>query len=688
MTHSFRRGDRARRFAAQTALAVLLGGMAGACADDSAGGRRVFLIGMDGMDPRILEPMMNQGLMPHFDELRRDGCFSPLQSSIPPQSPVAWSNLISGSDARLHNVFDFMHRRWGTTEDDPDTKIMIPFLSTTEPGESRRSFAVGEWVIPLAGEGYRLLRRGKPFWQYVTAAGIPALVFRMPSQFPPGETKGAPCHLLTGMGTPDMLGGYGQFTLFDSSVDAEERPVPGGRLYRLRWLDTHTAEGMLVGPPNFLRRAADGDEPPAMEIPFRVDRDPEHEVARISLPGQQIVLRAGEWSDWLQVVFETEIPYGALLDALQVPTTAPAICRLLLRRTHPEIELYVSPLNIDPTDPFMPISTPDGWAAEIAEATGLFYTEGIPEDSAGINEGALDDDQYLQQAYVVLDERFNHLDFTLQRFQGGLFYFYFGSTDQQAHVFWRARDPQHPRYTRELGEKYDQVVERTYLEMDRALGIVMEYVGQGDVLMVCSDHGFNSWRRGLNLNTWLMHEGYLHTYDQSARNRLPMFRNVDWSRTRAYAYGINSLYLNLKGREAQGIVDPAWRDQLLDELSRKLKALRDPVTGERAVVEVYRPDLVFPGADPEIAPDLIVGYASGYRATSASAVGATPPALFESNTEAWSGDHCVDRSIVPGIFLANRRLRIEAPALVDIAPTVLAAFGIEKPKQMTGRVMF
>ncbi|MFB3153635.1 MAG: alkaline phosphatase family protein, partial [Candidatus Acidiferrales bacterium] len=244
-------------------------------------------------------------------------------------------------------------------------------------------------------------------------------------------------------------------------------------------------------------------------------------------------------------------------------------------------------------------------------------------------------------------------------------------------------------YDSELADKYAGVLEKLYQEMDEVVGTVLEKVDENTTLLILSDHGFAPFYRSFNLNTWLLDNGYVFLQDDSLREQTEFLLNVDWSRTRAYGLGLNALYLNLRGRERYGTVMPGVEaEQLLDEIIRKLLSVTDPETGRPVVTRVDRATEVYTGPYVTEAPDLLVGYNRGYRAGWDTILGKFPRAVLEDNRNEWSGDHCMDFRLVPGVLLSNRKLRAAAPALTDLAPTILAEFGIEKTPEMVGQSVF
>jgi predicted AlkP superfamily phosphohydrolase/phosphomutase len=208
------------------------------------------------------------------------------------------------------------------------------------------------------------------------------------------------------------------------------------------------------------------------------------------------------------------------------------------------------------------------------------------------------------------------------------------------------------------------------------------------VFMAISDHGFTNFRRGVNINSWLLQNGYLFLKDEAAQTSGEYFEGVDWSRTKAFALGLTGLFINRAGREKSGIVsEGAEYRQLVQELAEKLGQLIDPGTGEGCVRSVAVSQQFFRGPYRFDAPDLLVGWEGGYRNSWECAVGQVTEEVFSDNTRSWSGDHCVDPSVVPGVFFCNRAISEENPRLVDVPATVMRVFGQEIPRYMQGQMI-
>ena len=631
----------------------------------AVGSRKLIILGIDGLDPDLLTKFIAEGKMPNFARLSAQGSFRRLTTSIPPQSPVAWSNLITGLNAGGHGIFDFIHR---------DPKTFQLYFSTSKVEGPKHSLHLGNWVIPLGSGSAEQLRHGTAFWEILDQHNVPNYVYRIPANFPPITARGK---TLSGMGTPDLRGTYGTFTFYTDDPTAAVGAVEGGEVIQVEVNNNRVASN-LIGPDNTFRR----NSPPATE-PFTVDVDPLESVARIGLQDRQFVLKEGEWSGWVPVEFQLMPLIG----------NVKGICRFYLKQTHPRFQLYVSPINIDPENPALPISTPSSYSRDLAKQIGEFHTQGIAEDTKALTAGVLDDKEYLEQAQTVLAEHRRAFDVEFPKFHEGLFFFYFSSLDLNGHMLWRLTDPQHPAYDAALAAQYGSALEGFYEQIDRVLGEVMPKLDDNTTLLVLSDHGFAPYRHSFNLNTWLLNNGYITRKEGVNGDPSEPFADVDWSRTKAYGLGLNGLYLNLRGREREGIVEPGPQaDALLQEIRQKLLDLRNPKAGSnedsQVVTRIDFASEAYQGPYARTGPDALVGYNRGYRAGWKTILGAFPPDVLEDNTNAWSGDHCMDFTKVPGVLLSNRKIEAQTPALTDIAPTILSEFGIAKTKDMMGQSVF
>jgi len=626
----------------------------------STADRRVLVLGIDGMSPVLLQRYVDEGRMPNFAGLISRGSFLPLRSSIPPQSPVAWSNFITGMNPGQHGIYDFIHREPAT---------MRPYLSTSRSFPATVKLPVGGWRLPLKGGHVALLRKGPAFWKILSDAGVPCTLFRVPANFPPVECE---ARTLCGMGTPDMLGSYGVCSYVTDVPPDDPARITDAHVTVVD-MSEHTCTAELVGPDNTLRK----DGPP-VKVEFTVWRDPTHRVARIRVQEAEFLLEQGEWSDWVQV----EFPMMPLLKS------ASGICRFFMKQVHPHFELYVSPINIDPSEPALPIATPPDFSQQMVEDLGLFYTEGFAEDTKALSSGILSDADYLEQAMYVFDERLRAFDYFLERFRRGLLFFYLSTIDLNSHMFWRTMDPRHPLYTPELGAQFGKTLEDLYVRMDAVLGQALEHVDDKTTLIVMSDHGFSPFYRTFGVNAWLLENGFARLRDAGRRGEDKVFANTDWGHTYAYSLGINSVYLNLRGREQNGVVGMGRQaNALVDELVEKLEAVKDPATGQKVISRVYKGPEVYRGQAAEEAPDLVLGFNRGYRASWGTVLGTYEQEVLGDNDDPWSGDHCMDVAGLSGVLVTNREVTVEDPALIDMAPTVLAEYGFPAPPGTEGRAI-
>ena len=666
MDHPRRRPRNASAAALGRAF-LLAGALLGAGCHGAGDAPRLLVLGIDGMDPQILSRLMDAGRMPNHKALAASGGFVPLATTMPPQSPVAWSSFITGLEPVGHGIFDFIHR---------DAATLLPYLSTSRKG---------------AGGEMELLRRGRPFWDYLVENDIPATIFKVPANFPPAsphtgawsELYSCSCfRAFAGMGTPDILGTYGTFTYFtegDYEVPAHmdeggkvlrpggELRIAGGRVVSLRLKDGWSALD-IRGP-----KTEDGK---SRQAPFDLYVDADNDAAQIVMAQQRVVLRPGEWSRWLRVDYGRE-DYGL--------THLTGIVRFYLKAVTPHTQLYMTPVNLDPANPAMPVSVPADEAARLQEAMGPYYTQGMPDDTKALEAAVLDYDEFLAQDELALEERRRQLTHELDRFEDGLLFFYVHSVDQVCHMLWRATDPSHPGYQDEFA-RHSGAIEREYEAMDDLLGEAMAAIGDDGEIVVLSDHGFAPYERSFNLNTWLQREGYLKVKEGVDPEGVTILnkRAILWDQTVAYGLGLNALYLNLRGRENPGAVDPDDRDATLAEITRKLLAVTDPANGRTVVEKTYVVDAS--GTPVEGAsPDVLIGYARGYRSSGAAALGKIEAQMVQDNLSAWSGDHCMAAHTVPGVLLSSVPLGDGIqPHLRDIPGSILEYYGIEPPSAMMG----
>ncbi|MBN1851638.1 MAG: alkaline phosphatase family protein [Pirellulales bacterium] len=633
-------------------------------------GKKVIVIGFDGMDPQLARRMMDAGELPNLAKLRQGGGFRQLGTSIPPQSPVAWANFINGAGPGSHGIFDFIHRH--------PSEQCAPFFSAAETVSGKGYWDVGDYRLQLNFWPFNhklpatlLRRQGVPFWDYLDEAGIPSTFYDLPSNYPPSPSQHGNHRCLSGMGTPDMLGTYGTYQHFAEDGPQGTVNEGGGKRTQLIF-QQETAKAHLVGPENqFLKEST----PTSVE--FLVHRDRQANAAVIEVQGRKILLESGSWSPWIRLDFNLSTP------AFVPDETAHGICRFYLQEVAPNFRLYVTPINIDPSDPAIQMAEPDSFVQDISDRLGLFYTAGFQEDHKALSNGVFSDDEFVRQAGMVLEERLALLDYALQDYEDGLLFFYFSSTDLQSHMLWWNNNDKHPTRSESEAKKYFGNIRQLYQRLDGVVGDLLARYGNRATLFVMSDHGFANFGRQFNLNSYLRYHGYLGRPECTS-----LFRDVDWSQTAAYGLGINGLYLNLKGRERDGIIEPGdQQEAILQELTQRLESVRD-VNGQQVIHHVHRTDKAYSGSATALAPDLVVGYCRGYRASWATCLGDLTDEILLDNDSAWSADHCADVAEVPGVLFSNRTIDMANPALVDLAPSILNEFGLPIPSSMEGKNIF
>ncbi len=594
---------------------------------------RVIVLGFDGMDPVLAQRWMDAGLMPNFSRLAASGSFGKLATTNPAQSPVAWSSFATGTNPGAHGIFDFLRRSRDNYE--PDFAI-----SETRPTQ----YTVDLAGLRIPADGGEVVNRriGEPFWVTAEKRGLRASVLRVPVTYPPDNVF----QMLSGMGVPDLVGSQGTYTIFTTG-----RAEPGNaRIRRVVPGQDGVVQAELAGPPDPLGRDR------VLVQAFSIAPAPRGVDIRIN--GRTTSLQAGQWSDWVPVRF-----------GFAGPLHVPGMVRLLLLESYPALRLYVSPVQVDPRDPALPISSPPGFAAELAGDIGLYHTLGMPEETWSLNDGQITDEAYLDMVRTTFAEREAMWYRALEARSAELVVGVFVQTDRVSHMFYRGIDEQHPLHAG-AGESARGAVQWIYQEADRVLGETLERMDSADRLIVLSDHGFAPFRKVVHLNRWLADEGYL-VLEPGREEGDVLFEGVDWSRTRAYALGLNGLYVNQEGREPQGSVEVSATRALKAELSDRLGAALDPATGEPFVAGVFDRDAIYEGLATAESPDLVVGYAKDYRASWQTTLGGTPRGLVEDNLEKWSGDHCIDPSLVPGVLFTSFPLAADVRDMKDVPGLVL-----------------
>jgi len=610
--------------------------------------KKAIVIGLDGLEPSIVEAMLGRKELPNLAKLRQAGLYTRLKTTYPAQTPVAWSSFVTGTNPGGHGIFDFICR-------DPETYQPEVALSRFEPPKNM-----------LAQPRVVNRRKGVPLWQPLTQAGVPSTVLRCPCTFPPEALHGK---ILAGVGVPDLRGSQSKGTFYtqDRAALAQENE----QLIRLdSGLDLTTR---VLGPRN-TRQSPPSDT--FCEIRVRVDKESRTLLIQTGGVSSKIEVVEKGWSEWVRFKFKF-----SMLQSVS------GIARFYVRQLEPHLEFYISAINFDPAAPMFPVSSPADYAKELSEKIGPFSTLGMAEDHNGLNNGRLDEPAYLQQCELVLRERERAMRFELDRFTEGLFFILFDTPDRVQHMLWRFRDRQHPCFEPDLAPDLATRIEEHYRQCDALLAAPLEKADENTLLVVLSDHGFGTFRRAFHTNTWLWQNGLLSLKD----NRKPSeelgdgFAEVDWSKTYAYALGLGGVYLNFKGRERSGILqEGSEAERVRRAIQNGLAEFPDMGTQRTAIRSVSRREELYSGTFMENAPDLLVNFHPGFRVSWQTAVGGFSHSLLEDNKRRWSGDHIVDPEAVPGILFMNRAARHNQARIIDLAPTILKYLGVPVPESLEG----
>jgi predicted AlkP superfamily phosphohydrolase/phosphomutase len=650
--------------------------------------QKLVILGFDGMDPHLLQQWMSEGKLPNIAKLAKQGGFQPLQTTHSPESPTAWASFATGVNAGKHNIYDFLVR---------DTNTYLPDLGMVDFTPPKFLFN----YIPRSKPVIKSTRGGTSFWVTAGKAGVRSDMLTVPVTFPPEDVDNG--ELLSGLPLPDIRRTMGTFSYYatDLSRYEEGNTEMGGILKRLVF-EGDVATTDLEGPPNPIVRQqieairhkgptlSDADKTQLAELqslqdvrlPFTIQWDRAGKRATIDIDGQHLSLEQGKWTPWIDLTFK-----------INVLLRVHGMAQMLLENAGNELQLYVSPVNFKPDDPPVPMSYPASLSGDLYKSIGNYRTLGWAEATWALNEGRMDEKTFMDDLMVAFDDRARVILNRVDQKDWDLLVGVIESTDRVQHMMWRLIDPKHPLYDAQLAAKFGDSIERVYKRADDFVGEVVRHVA----ILIVSDHGFHSWRKAVNLDTWLVQNGYMVMNGQSADKKLAdlfgggtFWENVDWSRTRAYAMGIGQIYFNLRGREAQGIVSPgAEATALADELSKKLLTMTDPEDGTPIIRAVYKRDDIYTGPYLGNAAELQVGMNEGYRVSWQTTLGGSPQGIVYKNDRKWSADHGgYDYAITSGILVSSRPIDTKDPRIIDLAPTVLKYFGVPIPSDIDGKPLF
>lgn len=555
---------------------------------------RSVLVGFDSFDPGTYESLAEQGQMPNLTSLTGKSGYSRLKVCAPPQTEVSWTSIATGADPGTHGIFDFVHR-------DPST--YLPYVSILPTKVS----AVGEQFIPPY--------TARTFFSEAAEMGYPAMALWWPALFP--ARLELPISTIPGLGTPDIRGQLGVGTHATSdSADTKDKT----RVTVLLERSKGKFFGHLEGP---ITKTREGIQPAKLDFSLDVI---DHSQAKLQIGAMELSLQLGKWSP----IFEVKFKLGMFMNVS-------AITQVILTQTQGKVSLYFLPLQIHPLHSTWHYGAPKSFLKETWNQASPFLTLGWPQDTTALEENCITDDQFLDLCNSIFDTRKKIYYYHLSRMKEGVLGGIFDCLDRVQHMFLRDRE---------------DIVHDWYRKLDAFVGETRAYMSSLGMdksrLLVMSDHGFKLFKYKVNLNRWLADHKFINFSD----NQNASLANVRWEASSAYALGLNSIYLNVRGREGAGTVTAEQIEPLLAEIKSKLLDLRGP-DGERVVSSVLLKHEAFTGPYLRLGPDLVVGYAPNYRASAETGLGKAPAVSIEENHDHWGADHCIDPETVPGVLFAN-----------------------------------
>lgn len=707
---------------------------------------RVIMIGLDGFDFELTKTWMENGSLPHLQTLAEQGCFGQLATSNPAQSPVAWATMATGTNPGQHGIYDFLKRgkdsyqpQLGITEVKAWTitgwfarvifgvililiyiLFFLSFADTFSVLPYKRSWqfiivvvatTIGflslEYNLPWSIPYPHSLKQGKSVWTIAGENQIKTIVLDAPIAFPAEKVDGG--ELLCGFGVPDLAGTNGIWFHYSTVYQNKTPTETGGFLMPLagsnpNWKSEVSGPRDLLIAQSYekykqkLAVAIDTEKEeilPKMEalnttmymsVPLYVKQLPDQKL-KITLNTTSVEVANGEWSPWITIEFK-------MTKLIKIS----GIARIRVLQTDPP-EFYMTPIQFNPLDvPFnIDISEPDSFAKELAEKHGQYATLGWPEATNAIKDGKISEQVFWEDMKNTFEMRRTIFYEQLAREDWQLLMAFFYAPDRAGHIYWRFLNPQHPDTQNPELQTYRDCLLKTYQMCDDLVGHTMEQLKPNDFLLVISDHGFAPFQFEVNLNSWLLQNGYLKLKENSSDRRLQindlynnrdsLCQQIDWAQTKAYSIGLGSIYLNIRSREPQGIVEPGEpAEALAKEIAEKLEQLQHD--GQQVIHQVYIGKKIYQGSCQNEAPDLIVGFCKNYRVSWQCTLGAISPNIVEPNRLIWSGDHCsIASELIPGVIFSNHSLTLSQTHLMDIAPTILQHFDVSIPSQIEGKAI-
>lgn len=562
---------------------------------------KTIIVGFDAFDPEVFEKLHAAGKLPNLGKYVENGGYARFGVTDPPQSEVSWTSIATGLNPGGHGIFDFVHRN-------PENYVPNVSILLT------KSSAVGTQFVPP--------HQATTIFEAAIQDGYQATSLWWPATFP--ARPEIPSRSIPGLGAPDVLGrlGVGILLTTDEQAKQEKRKTEVGLLTKR---SEREYTGTLKGPSG---KTLTGFKESAVEVSLSITGE---SSARLTLDKETIEMTVGEWSPIIEVVFKVGLG-----------VTIRAITRVIINSLGSQPSVYFLPLQIHPLHSAWRYGTPKGFLKDLWKNAGPFLTLGWPQDTTGLEEGCITDDQFLTLCDQISADRervFMHL---LDKFDEGVLACVFDTLDRVQHMFWK----DHP-----------EEIEDWYLKLDALMGRIQKRVDSRKALknarvLVVSDHGFKNFDYKVHLNRWLEKNGYLAVNDGAETGSL---KSADWSQTKAYAIGLNSLYLNLAGREGQGGVTAAQKTAVVEELQAALLAWKGP-DGRKVVQKVLTQQEAFDGPLAEYGPDFVIGYAPGYRASAETGLGEWETDEILENKDHWGADHCYAAESVPGVLFSSQSL--------------------------------
>ncbi|MEH7384232.1 alkaline phosphatase family protein [Bacillus sp. JJ1521] len=556
------------------------------------GTSKLVVLGLDAAVPKLLKKFMSEGYLPNIRKLTENGVFTKHITTFPTLTAPAWAAISTGAAIGTAGIPSLTVKNVG----EPLNTVRSCFDSRFQEAETlwesgakkgKRTMLIN-WPVTWPAE------RTEGVSQIVGSINPPFRFYYLPifdlSPASVYSTKNLPCDQI-----PDRVG-IVTFQDLELGIKTTEIQVPkNGKFF----------DGMKHGP-----KPINGNS-----HSYQVNWERNNGISQVKIlskaSGDKVaVLREGETSDWIKEEYEFD---GRIRKGQYRFTLTQASSE------EDDFILYASAIATDES-----LTEPYEFTDDVVKVTGPYWEV---DDPWAYLDGWISRETYMQQLKGQIDWWTNANIYALQSANNlDMLFSWIGAIDHGQHVFWGGIDPNFHGYRENKHEEYEGLIRQIYEWVDEGVGKIMDLLDEDTTVVAVSDHGFHSINKYPYLTNHLHKLGLVeYLVDEETgefvKNPITGDLAIDWSRTKAYPLppGHSHIFVNLKGRDPEGIVEPEDYEKVQEEIISALLAMRDPETGEQIVSIALKRNEgrtvgIFEGAGYERVGDVLFDMKEGYCA--------------------------------------------------------------------------